>query len=121
MSKVVIRIERECSRNAKNEVYFFKLPAAGEKNGVLYPKQYLRIPPLKCPKYFLRGGVLLTGIPLIWILPLQIHIYPYRFLAIDTFWGRGIYGFYPYKSILYPSIYTPRPPKHPYIPLHIYP
>ena len=39
---------------------------------------------------------------------------PLRFLNFRCFLGRGIYGFYPYKSI-----YTP--PKIPYIPLHIYP
>ena len=50
--KVIIRIERGCPENAKNEVFYFRLPAAGEKFWGLYPKQYLRIPPLNVPKNF---------------------------------------------------------------------
>ena len=52
MSKVVIRIESECSRNAKNEVYFFKLPAAGEKKWGFIPKTVLKNTPLNVPNFF---------------------------------------------------------------------
>ena len=57
-----MRIERGCPENAKNEVFSFKSPAAGENFGILC-FEYLRIPPLKCPKIFLRGGIVNWNTP----------------------------------------------------------
>ena len=57
-----MRIERGCPENAKNEVFSFKSPAAGENFGI-WCFEYLRIPPLKCPKIFLRGGIVNWNTP----------------------------------------------------------
>jgi len=56
------------SENAKNGVYDARKPAAGE-NFWGYMKILLKNAPLKCPRFFLRGGgAFLTGIALISLL-----------------------------------------------------
>ena len=53
--KVIMRKGGNRSENAKNGVYDARKPAAGE-NFWGYMKILLKKAPLKCPRFFLRGG-----------------------------------------------------------------